>query len=280
MQIKTCLFDCPVVPLNYPWKVKRELIFKYNRTMKAYKNVCFLAVLGLFLGVFLFYTPSARAVENVGTTQAGFYQFNNLEIFKSPPVDEPPTTIDVIQKNDDSCFVYENGKTDKPLPCVFNGDQNNNYVVQIEERTTLLGVNQEPALLTDFQAGDKINVLGWLSADSKTIRAAVVRNLEEKDYHQSLSGTIKKVTVDGFTLVLANGDKILVKTPITEGAQVTIKGVFDKVNGAVSNVLSILIRPTIVLQEKPAEATVSQPTPTPSTNPSTLFKNFLKIFGL
>ncbi len=108
----------------------------------------------------------------------------------------------------------------------------------------------------------------------------MVRNLENKDFHQSISGTIKKVTVDGFTLVLANGDKILVKTPIAEGAQVTVKGVFDKVNGAVSNVLSMLIKPTIVLQEKPAKATVSQPTPTPSAKPSTLFKNFLKVFGL
>jgi hypothetical protein len=52
--------------------------------MKAYKNVCFLTVLGLFLGVFLFYAPSVLAVENVSTIPAGFYQFNNLEIFKNP----------------------------------------------------------------------------------------------------------------------------------------------------------------------------------------------------
>ncbi|MFH1393009.1 MAG: hypothetical protein ABIG73_01335 [Patescibacteria group bacterium] len=248
--------------------------------MKAYKNICFLAILGLFLGVFLFYAPSARAVENVGTTPAGFYQFNNLEIFKSSSVDEPPAVTEVIQKNEKSCVIYENGKTELSMPCLFKNNENNNYLIQIEERTTLLGVNQEPALLSDFQAGEKINVLGWLSADSKTIRAAVVRNLEEKDYHQSLSGTIKKVTANGFTLVLANGDKILVKTPIAEDAQVTVKGVFDKVNGAVSNVLSILIKPTIVLQEKPAEATASQPTPTPSASPSTLFKNFFKVFGI
>jgi len=230
--------------------------------MKAYKNVCFLAVLGLFLGVFLFYAPGgARAVENVSITPAGFHQFDNLEIFKSPSVDEPPVIVEAILKNE---------KT----------NESDNYLIQIEERTTLLGVNQEPALLSDFQAGNKINVSGWLLTDSKTIRAAVVRNLEEKDYHQSFSGTIKKVTADGFTLVLTNGDKILVRTPIAEDAQVTVKGVFDKVNGAVSNVLSILIKPTIVLQEKPVESIVSQPAPTPSANPSTLFKNFLKVFGL
>jgi len=262
---------------------------------KTYKMIGFLALSGLFCALILFVPYSAYAVENtveniditpasdnaasiINNLSAGFYQFNKLEIFKGPVVNEPPATIEVIQKNEKSCVVYENGKTDKPLPCVFNGDQDNNYVVQIEERTTLLGVNQEPALLTDFQAGDKINVLGWLAADSKTIRVAVVRNLEEKDYHQSLSGTIKEVRSDGFTITLANGSDIFVETPIAVGAQVTIKGVFDKVNSAVSNVLSILIKPTIVLQETPTKEPT--PPPTPSAKPSTLFKNFLRIFGL
>jgi len=258
---------------------------------KIYKIIKFLALSSFFLGVFLFVSSSAQAVETTNITPAsdnvtptahglpaGFYQFNKLEILKGPVVDEPPATIEVIQKNDNSCFVYENGKTDKPLPCVFNGNQDNNYIIQIDERTTLLGVNQEPALLFDFQAGDKINVLGWLSADSKTIRAAVMRNLEKKDYHQSLSGTIKKVNSNGFTITLTNGDEVLVKTPIAEGAQITIKGVFDKVNNAVSNVLSIFIKPTIVLQETPTK----EPTPptAPSARPSTLFRNFLKVFGL
>ncbi len=258
---------------------------------KTYKMIGFLALSGLFCALFLFVPSNIYAVENTNITQAsdnvapianglpaGFYQFNKLEIFKGPIVDDPPATIEVIQKNEKSCVVYENGKTDKPLSCIFNGNQDNNFIIQIEERTTLLGVNQEPALLTDFQAGDKINVLGWLSADSKTIRAAVVRNLEEKDFHQSLSGTIKDVTADGFTLVLSDNSKVFVKTPIVEGAQVTVKGVFDKVNSAVSNMLSILIKPNIVLQEKPIEAPT--PSPTPSAKPSTLFKNFLKIFGL
>ena len=254
----------------------------------------FLALSGLFCALILFVSSSAYAVENIveniditpasdtastaNGLPAGFYQFNKLEIFKGPIVDDPPATIEVIQKNEKSCVVYENGKTDKPLSCIFNGNQDNNFIIQIEERTTLLGVNQEPALLTDFQAGDKINVLGWLSADSKTIRAAVVRNLEEKDYHQSLSGTIKEVRSDGFTITLTNGSDIFVETPIAVGAQVTIKGVFDKVNSAVSNVLSILIKPTIVLQETPTKEPT--PPPTPSAKPSTLFKNFLRIFGL
>ncbi len=230
--------------------------------MKAYKNVCFLAVLGLFWGFFAFYTPSVYAVENVSTTPTGFHQFNNLEIFKSPSVDEPPAIVEAIQKNE-------------------NSNKIDSYLVQIEERTTLFGVNQEPALLSDFQAGDKINVSGWLLTDSKTIRAAVVKNLSVKDYHQSFSGTIKKITDDGFTLTLANGDEVFVKTPLVEGSQITVKGVFDKVNGAISNVLSILVKPNIILQEKPV-STESEPSSgaTPSAKPSTLFKNFLKVFGL
>ena len=257
---------------------------------KTYKIIGFLALPGLFYALFLFAPYSVYAVENTDLTQAsdnmapianglpaGFYQFNNLEILKGPIVNDPPATIETIQKNDNSCSVHENGKTDKPILCVFNGDQNNNHAVQIDERTTLLGVNQEPALLIDFQAGDKINVLGWLSADSKTIRAAVMRNLEKKDYHQSLSGTIKKVDNGGFTITLANGDEIFVKTPIAEGTQVTVNGVFDKAKNAVNNVLSIFIKPNIVLQEKPIEEPT--PPPTPSAKPSTLFKNFLKIFG-
>lgn len=249
--------------------------------MKAYKNICFLAVLGLFLGLFLFYAPGARAVENMGTTPAGFYQFNNLEIFKSPTVDEPPAVTEVIQKNEKSCVIYENGKTELPISCLFKSNENNNYLVQVEERTTLLGANQEPALLSDFQAGEKINVLGWLSADSKTIRAAVMRNLRVKDYHQSFSGTIKKITGDGFTLILSNGTEVSVKTPLVEGSQITVKGVFDKANRGISNVLSLLVRPVITLQEKPAAAeSAPSSEATPSAKPSTLFKNFLKVFGL
>ena len=261
---------------------------------KTYRLIVFSALSGLFCVLFLFVPSSGYAVENIDITPAsdttptasglpaGFYQFNKLEILKGPVVDEPPATIETIQKNEKSCVVYENGKTDQPLSCVFNGNQDNNYIIQIDERTTLLGVNQEPALLTDFQAGDKINVLGWLAADSKTIRTAVVRNLEEKDYHQSLFGTIKEVRSDGFTITLANGDEVFVKTPIVKGAQVTVKGVFDKVNNkvnkVVSNVLSIFIKPYIVLQETPTKEPT--PPPTPSVNPSTLFKNFFKALRL
>jgi len=261
---------------------------------KTYKMIGFLALSGLFCALILFVPSEIYAVENTAEntdiTQAsdnvtptanglpaGFYQFNNLEIFKGPTVDEPPAAIEVIQKNNKSCVVYENGKTDKSIPCVFNGDQDNNYIIQIEEKTTLVGVNQESALLSDFLAGEKINVLGWLAADGKTIRAAMVRNLEIKSYHQSLSGTIKEVTEKGFTITLTNGDEVFVNTPIVEGAQVTVKGVFDKVNSVISSVLSIFIKPNIVLQEKILE----EPTPpAPSAKPSVLFKNFLKIFGL
>jgi len=246
------------------------------------KNIGFLALIGLFVGVLLLAPSAARAASksNAKLLQAGFYQFNNLEIFKSPSANEPPAVIEVIQKNDKSCVVYENGKTDLAFPCSFSGADNNNYAIQIDERTTISGVNQEPALLTDFIAGDKINVLGWLSADSKTIRAAVIRNLVVKDVHQSLSGTIKEVTGDGFTLTLADGSEVFVKTPIVKGAQITVKGVFDKVNNTVSNVLSALIKPTIILQENTAETAPTQPAPTSSAKPSNLFKNFLKVFGL
>ena len=270
---------------------------------KSFKIVSFLALLGLFAAFMPgFYALAAPTLlgrspdQNVGaenlplvaaadkvalpkTLTAGFYQFNNLEIFKSPAVDEPPTTLEVIQRNEKSCVVYENGKTNLPLPCLFNNNENNVYLIQIEERTTLVGNNQEPALLSDFSAGEKINVLGWLAADSKTIRAAVVRSLAVKDFHQSFSGTIKKVTGDGFIITLSNGDEISVKTPIVEGAQVTVKGVFDKINNTVNNVLSILIRPTIVILEKPV-AEPEVPPATPSAKPSTLFKNFLRVFGL
>ncbi len=254
---------------------------------KIKKTVQILALTGLFMASGPgFY---ALAAENLPLTaaadkisakalDAGFYQFNNSEIFKSPSLDEPPATIEVIQKNEKSCVVYGNGKSEQSSPCVFSGGQDNDYLVQIDERTTLLGINQEPALLSDFSAGEKVNVLGWLSADSKTIRAAVLRSLENKKFHQSLSGTIKKVTGDGFIIVLDNGNEIFVKTPIVEGAQVTVKGVFDKVNNAISNVLSILIRPTIVIKE-PAAATEAPPA-APSARPSTLFRNFLRVFGL
>lgn len=258
--------------------------------IKISKLLGFLALSSGFLGIMVFPVsagenmPIVPAADKVAAISkllpAGFYQFNNLEIFKSPAIDEPPVTIEVIQKNNKSCIVHENGKSDKPLPCVFKDSQNNVFAIIIDERTTLLGINQEPALLSDFTAGDHINVLGWLSADSKTIRAAMMRSLvPDKKFHQAFSGTIKKVTDEGFTLALENGDEILVKTPIVEGAQVTIKGVFDKVNSIVSDVLSMIFKPNIVL-ETPAEEPEKIEKPAPAAKPSTLFKNFLKVFGL
>lgn len=259
-------------------------------TIKIKKVTQILALSGLFTAFGFISLNFALAVQDLPLTAAadkivslkilpaGFYQFNNLEIFKGPVVDEPPATIEVIQKNENSCSVYENGKSSQPLPCVFNDSQSNNYAVQIDERTTLLGSNQEPALLSDFAAGERINILGWLLADGKSIRAAVVRSLATKDFHQSFSGTIKNVTNNGFVLVLSNGDKIAVKTPIVEGAQITIKGVFDKANNIVSNVLSIFIKPIITLEAPPVEK--PEVVPAPAKTPSTLFKNFLKVFGL
>ena len=227
---------------------------------KTYKNTCFLAILALFLGMFVYNIPSARAVESISAAPTGFRQFNDLEIFKSPSVDEPPAIVEAILKNE---------KT----------NESDNYLIQIEERTTLLGANQEPALLSDFRAGEKINVSGWLLTDSKTIRAAVVRNLSIKDYHQSFSGTIKKITGEGFILTLTNGDEVFVKTPLVEGSQITVKGVFEEVNSVINNVLSILVRPNIILQEEPAEEPEVSSEEVPSAKPSTLFRNFLKVFG-
>ena len=255
---------------------------------KIIKFIGFSALLGVFSASLVSAAPT-KAVEMTPVADkvaaaakflpAGFYQFNNLEILKGPVIDEPPAVIEAIQKNDKSCAVYENGKLDRPTPCLFSNNFSNNFAIQIDERTTLLGVNQEPALLSDFEAGNKVNILGWLSADSKTIRAAVVRSLESKDFHRAFSGTIKKVESDGFTLVLENGDEVFVKTPIVEGAQITIKGVFDKANSLVNSVLSLIIKPITVLKE-PATASSEENKPAPAAKPSTLFKNFLRVFGL
>ncbi|MDP3003986.1 MAG: hypothetical protein Q8N43_00540, partial [Candidatus Azambacteria bacterium] len=110
--------------------------------IKTYKIIGFLALSGLFCALILFVPSGVYAVENMPITPAadtvvlppkilpaGFYQFNNLEIFKSPTVDEPPASIEVIQKNEKSCAVYENGKTNQPTPCIFNGDEDNRYTI-------------------------------------------------------------------------------------------------------------------------------------------------------
>ena len=225
---------------------------------------------------------AAGQVPDVRVVPPGFYQFNNLEIFKSPIFDEAPTEIVAIQKSSVDCSIYEGGNPNRSVPCPAKTDEATTYTIQIDERASLLGNDREPAVLSDFVAGDSINVLGWLSNDGKVIRAAVVRNLESKKFHQTFSGTIKKVTADGFVLVLDNGKEITVQTPIVEGAQVTVKGVFDQVNSFVSDVLAMVFRPTIVLQEAPPVETEAPPAPAapPSKAPSTLFKNFLKVFGL
>ena len=242
--------------------------FSIKRIDLAYWSAIFaLAVFVPFIA--LADTPplaaAAGQVPDVRVVPPGFYQFNNLEIFKSPIFDEAPTEIVAIQKSSVDCSIYEGGNPNRSVPWA-----------------SLLGNDREPAVLSDFVAGDSINVLGWLSNDGKVIRAAVVRNLESKKFHQTFSGTIKKVTADGFVLVLDNGKEITVQTPIVEGAQVTVKGVFDQVNSFVSDVLAMVFRPTIVLQEAPPVETEAPPAPAapPSKAPSTLFKNFLKVFGL
>src|SRR3989338_7226556 len=112
---------------------------------KSLKIISFLALTGLFvISIPNFYASAAELpldtvadkMANQKIVAAGFYQFNNLEIFKSPAVNEPPTTLEVIQKNEKSCVVYENGKTNLPLPCLFSNNENSTFFIQIDERTT------------------------------------------------------------------------------------------------------------------------------------------------
>ena len=129
-------------------------------------------------------TAAAEQIPPVRVVPPGFYQFNNLEIFKGPEADEIPTELTAIQKSSAACAIYEGGNPQRTVPCPAKTGETTTYTVKIEERTALLGNDREPAVLSDFTAGDKINVLGWLSSDGKTISAAVVRNLELKKFHQ------------------------------------------------------------------------------------------------
>lgn len=221
-------------------------------------------------------TAAADQVPSVRVVPPGFYQFNNLTITSGPTADQAPAQIEVTQKSSAQCAIYEGGNPNKSLPCPSKGSETVTYLVQIDERTTLLGNDRDPAVLSDFSVGDRINILGWVSSDFKTINAAVVRDLESKKFHQTLSGTVKNVSADGFVLVLENGSEIKIKNPIVEGAQVTIKGVFDQANSFITDVISILIKP-VISQIIPLEV---PPITTPSKAPSRLFKNFLKVFGL
>lgn len=214
----------------------------------------------------------------------GFYQLNNLEITKEAQTSVLPATIEAVQKADASCAILGGGKTDKSLPCPASKDKGSQtYTIQIDNKTSILGIDREPASLNDLNKGDQINVLGFISSsDPFLISASVVRDLADKNYHRSFSGTVKDVTVDGFTLVSDDGTEITVKNPIVEGAKITIQGVFDKTNNLLDNILSIFIKPSVSEtqeQIKPAETQPQTSVPSSAKEPSRLFKNFLKVFG-
>ncbi len=81
---------------------------------KTYKSIKFLGILSLFLGISILIASATFAAEKTDAkplavkstaavaniSAAGFYQFNNLEISKNSTADEPPSSIEAIQKNE------------------------------------------------------------------------------------------------------------------------------------------------------------------------------------
>lgn len=223
----------------------------------------------------------------------GFYQFSNLEITKELASDNLPIKIEAVQKLETPCVILEGGRLENPLPCPTSKDKKiATYIIQIDEKTSLVNIDRDAAILADFERGDKINVLGLVSSDFTFIRAAVVRNLEKKNYHKSFSGTVKEFTDSGFILETETGLEILVRNPLAKGQKVTIQGVFDKASNVIDDVLSIIFKPfraSQIREELPSQVPetplpVSPPglttEPSPAkAPPAKLFKNFLKVFG-
>jgi hypothetical protein len=109
-------------------------------------------------------------------------QINNLRITNFFPFGNDKGVILAVRDIGWKCMFFESEESKKSLPCplgIRKSILGRELVILIKYNDTiLLQRNRERAKLVEFQAGDKINVYGFMDKDNNGIDALIVRNLD------------------------------------------------------------------------------------------------------
>lgn len=124
-------------------------------------------------------------------------QINNLKITRI--VSSTPEAKGIIFAVRDlgwKCLFYESEESSVSLPCSLSLRRpiiQRELVIKVVDDTILLFRDRKRAKIEDFQAGDKINVYGFMDKDNYGIEALIVRNLSRSSTTKQ-SSIINKFT--------------------------------------------------------------------------------------
>jgi hypothetical protein len=110
-------------------------------------------------------------------------QINNLRITRillDPGIENVKAIFFAVRDIGWKCMLFESEESEKSLPCVLDIRRpilQKELAIQISNDSILLQKNRQRANLEDFQAGDKINVYGFMDKDNYSIDALIVRKV-------------------------------------------------------------------------------------------------------
>ena len=197
-----------------------------------------------------------------------FVQLDEVELVSS--VSSTPNNLVVIQRKLLPCYDFGfNQDYKKPFPCPLGlssfsesaVSQNikppeflasiiqdsRKYIINILDRTSILGKTRKPFDLSQFSVGDRLNIYGLLGSDNSILEAQVIRSLvksKEAPLPSNYEGVIYQIRSGAETILLRLRDGRIVEmpNPFQPGTFLSVRGILDEIKGTISNVSSLNIK--------------------------------------
>lgn len=152
---------------------------------------------------------------------SGFVQFDSLTVQGLVPATTPGTVGAIVATASvtNPCYQFQS-ETDAvgtavmcPMPAAQNGSSTNSitYTIEISSTTELMLSDRSPATLSDFAAGDEINVFGYYNADG-SIEAYLVRDLSKP----VLTAVPQTIQLDNVILNSVSGTNVPATLAVTQ----------------------------------------------------------------
>lgn len=228
-------------------------------------------VFGLYNQIFSQKDGAVRAliIRNLSRPELKrFVQLDEVELVS--PASSTPNNLVVIQRKLRPCYDFGfNQDYKKPFPCPqglssFSEsaisqnikppesltsiiEDSRKYIINIVGKTSILGKTRKSFDLSQFSAGDRLNIYGLLGSDNSILEAQIIRNLV-KSSEAPLAGTYEGVIyqirsgAETVLLRLRDGRIVEMPNPFQPGSFVSVRGILDEVKGIISNVSSLSIK--------------------------------------
>jgi len=262
--------DCPP-SVSSTYKIKVSAVTKLMLRDRTSANIASFGV-GDKINVYGYYNSDGTIESYIVRNTSKPLVTEVVQLNNATLVSISGNTLAVVQSENNPCYYYMNGKTDKSRKCPMGNSDfsatvmksvstpsslmpiwNNvrKYVVTVDSSTTILDRNRAVISLSQLKEGDTLNIYGETS-DGQTISADIIRDINLPVVVSSpntLSGTVTQVNTDGtFTMQTSEGKLVTVKNPITVGSTVKVQGIFDSVSNILSEITSIFFSGYVVSQ--------------------------------